>query len=145
MKIQFKKRTVNAKAPEKAHSSDAGFDLFASSVTYPQGSVGVFVEINTGISVDIPKGYVGLVFPRSSITNTKHFLRNSVGVIDSGYLGDIKLRFSIDETSTQYKVGDKVGQIVFIKLPSIELVETNHLASLASSERGESGFGSTGK
>lgn len=142
MKVKFKKLIPQAKVPERANPTDAGFDLSATSITYPSGSSGVFIEACTGISLEIPKGYVGLVFPRSSISNTKHFLRNSVGVIDSGYRGEIKLRFSIDETNTSYQMGDKIGQIVFIKLPQIEMTESQDLSD---SDRGTGGFGSTGK
>ena len=114
----------------------------ATSLEHPLGSTGVFVEVCTGISLEIPKGYVGLLFPRSSITKTKHFLRNSVGVIDSGYRGEVKLRFSLDESSTSYQIGDKVGQIIFIKLPAVELIEVEELSP---SVRSTGGFGSSGR
>ena len=142
MKVKFTKTSPLAKTPEKANSTDAGFDLTATAVTYPSGSLGVFIEVCTGICLEIPKGYVGLVFPRSSISNTKHFLRNSVGVIDSGYRGEIKLRFSTDDTNTCYQIGDKVGQVVFIRLPVVEMIESSVLSD---SDRGLGGFGSTGK
>lgn len=142
MKVKFTKTNPIAKAPERANATDAGFDLTATAVTYPSGSSGVFIEVCTGICLEIPKGYVGLVFPRSSISNTKHFLRNSVGVIDSGYRGEIKLRFSIDESNTCYQIGDKVGQIVFVRLPVVEMIESQNLSD---SDRGTGGFGSTGK
>ena len=100
------------------------------------------MEVCTGLSFEIPSGYVGLVFPRSSISNTKHFLRNSVGVIDSGYRGEIKLRFSMDDSNTAYQIGDKVGQIVFLKLPKVNLVQSEDL-SLTSRNTG--GFGSSGQ
>ena len=135
MKVKYKLLNSYASIPQKANPNDAGFDLKATEITYP-ASDGVFIEVKTGISLEIPKNYVGLLFPRSSISNTKHFLRNSVGVIDSGYRGEIKLRFSIDDTSTCYQVGDKVGQIIFVKLPSIELIESQNLDS---SDRGERG------
>lgn len=141
MKVKYKLLNSYASIPERANPNDAGFDLKATEITYPSSS-GVFIEVKTGIALEIPKNYVGLLFPRSSISNTKHFLRNSVGVIDSGYRGEIKLRFSIDDTSTCYQVGDKVGQIIFVKLPSIELVESQNLDP---SHRGEGGFGSSGK
>lgn len=142
MKVKFTKTSPLAKTPEKANATDAGFDLTATAVTYPSGSLGVFIEVCTGICLEIPKGYVGLVFPRSSISNTKHFLRNSVGVIDSGYRGEIKLRFSTDDTNTCYQIGDKVGQVVFIRLPVVEMIESSVLSD---SDRGLGGFGSTGK
>lgn len=141
MKVKFKKLVPHAQPPSQANSGDAGYDLTATAVNYPTVSEGVFTEICTGLSFEIPKGYVGLVFPRSSISKTKHFLRNSVGVIDSGYRGEVKLRFSTDESNTSYKIGDRVGQIVFIKLPKIELTESD---SLSGSQRSKGGFGSSG-
>lgn len=142
MKVKCQRLSPNAQMPVRAHATDAGFDLYATAVTYPSMSSGVFVEICTGISLEIPKGYAGFIFPRSSITNTKHFLRNSVGVIDSGYRGEIKLRFSTDESNTQYKIGDKIGQIVFLRLPAVQLMETK---SLSHSDRNMGGFGSSGR
>lgn len=142
MKVKFKKLNGLAQSPSRSNKGDAGFDLVASSIEHPLGSTGVFVEICTGISVEIPTGHVGLVFPRSSITKTKHFLRNSVGVIDSGYRGEIKLRFSLDESPSSYQIGDKVAQIIFIKLPTVELIEVEELST---SDRGTGGFGSSGK
>jgi len=142
MKVKFQKLNPLAKDPSQGNPDDAGFDLTATAVTYPSGSAGVFIEVCTGLSLEIPKGYVGLVFPRSSISNTKHFLRNSVGVIDSGYRGEIKLRFSVDDTVTAYQIGDKVGQIVFVRLPAIQMIESKELSG---STRGSGGFGSTGR
>lgn len=138
----FKKIHPLAKNPEKAHDSDAGYDLHAVEVIHPSAeNTGKYVEFRTGICMEIPDGYVGLVFPRSSISKTKHYLRNSVGVIDAGYRGEIKLRFSYDDSSSSYMIGDKVAQIVFIKLPEILLKESNELSD---SERSSGGFGSTG-
>ena len=142
MKIKVKTLNPLAQIPERAMVADAGFDLVATSVEYPPGSTGIYVEIRTGLALEIPKGYVGLIFPRSSITNTQHFLRNSVGVIDSGYRGEIKLRFSLDDSPTAYQIGDRVGQIIFMKIPPIELVESPELSN---SSRNEGGFGSSGK
>jgi dUTP pyrophosphatase len=108
----------------------------------------LFIEFGTGISVEIPEGYVGLLFARSSISKTVHILANHVGVIDSGYRGEIKLRFKNpvlsfrnQEIFPQYNVGDKIGQLVIIPYPQIELVEVEELST---SERMEGGFGSTG-
>lgn len=142
MKVKIKKLNSLAVTPSRANKHDAGFDLTATSIEYPTGSTSAFVEACTGISMEIPSGYVGLVFPRSSISKTKHFLRNSVGVIDSGYRGEIKLRFSIDDSMTSYEIGDRIGQIVFVKLPVVELIESDNLES---SDRKEGGFGSSGR
>ena len=143
MKLKFKKLNKFAKDPEKAHDSDAAFDLVATSVLYPHSiETGLYVEIGTGISFEIPEGYAGFVFPRSSISATRHSLRNCVGVIDSGYRGEVKMRFSVDDGPTAYMMGNKVGQILFLRLPKIDLVESKDLSE---SERAEGGFGSTGE
>jgi len=142
MKIKFKKLHELAQPPSRANDGDAGFDLKAIALEYPtEGDSGLYIQARTGLSFEIPKGYVGLVFPRSSISKTRHSLRNAVGVIDSGYRGEVNLRFSHDQSNTAYKMGDKVGQIVFLKLPNIELIESE---SLSSSQRGTGGFGSSG-
>ena len=77
-------------------------DLIATTVTH----LSSFYEYGTGIAMQVPKGYVGLLFPRSSISNTGHYLRNSVGVIDSGYRGEIKIRMSIPDVDIkEYNIG----------------------------------------
>ncbi len=142
MKIKFKKLHPRAKSPERAHEDDAGFDLFACQTDWSiHEASGLYTEYGTGIAVEIPKGYVGFLMPRSSISKTRHLLKNSVGVIDSGYRGEIKFRFSPDTTRTAYSVGDRVGQIVFIRLPKIDMEEVDELSP---SNRGTGGFGSTG-
>lgn len=141
--IKFKKLSKSAVTPERAHTSDAGFDLFCTGFEYPPSiDAMLFIEAKTDIAIEIPSGYVGLVFPRSSISKTKHMLRNAVGVIDSGYRGEIKLRFSIDDSDTKYRIGDKIGQIIFVQLPEISLTEA---LELNTSDRNSGGFGSTGK
>lgn len=143
MKIKVKKINRYAKLPEKTHESDAAFDLVATDIIYPHSmESGLYVDIGTGLSFEIPEGYAGFIFPRSSISSTRHSLRNCVGVIDSGYRGEIRMRFSIDEGPSAYMMGSKVAQVLFLKLPKIELVESSDLSD---SERGEGGFGSTGK
>ena len=72
---KYKKLNPAASTPEIANSGDAGFDLKAIAVTYPEQSNGVFIEVQTGLSLEIPSGYVGLIFPRSSISKTKHFFK----------------------------------------------------------------------
>lgn len=143
MKVKFKKLNPKAKTPTKAHDCDAGWDIYAVSQGWSvQQSSGLYAEYGTGIALEIPKGYVGLLFPRSSITNTKHMLKNSVGVIDSGYRGEVKLRFTPDDTNNAYMTGNKIGQILFLRLPKIELEESEELSI---SERNSAGFGSSGK
>jgi dUTP pyrophosphatase len=142
LKIKFKKLTKHAFTPEYAKSGDAGMDLVA--IDFYKNHDYKYIEYGTGIAVEIPKGYVGLIFPRSSISKTSHFLANSVGVIDSGYRGEIKLRMRYDETrdDMEYGFGDKIGQLIVLPYPKIELEEVSELSN---SERGEGGFGSTDK
>jgi len=90
MEIKFKKLIPEAKAPLKVIDIDAGFDLFAASINETTD----FIEYGTGIAVEIPEGYVGLVFPRSSVTKYDLMLKNSVGVIDASYRGEIRCRFA---------------------------------------------------
>jgi len=101
------------------------------------------VTYDTGLSMEIPEGYVGLLFPRSSISKTTLSLANSVGVIDSGYRGSImfKFRYLGGKGNWFYNLGDRVGQIIIIPYPTVEFEEVEELSS---TERGQGGFGSTG-
>tara|TARA_E500000178_G_C16850999_1_gene675125 strand:+ start:271 stop:711 length:441 start_codon:yes stop_codon:yes gene_type:complete len=138
VKIKFKKLNERAEIPFYAKDGDAGMDLVATTLV----RTSKFFEYGTDLAMEIPKGYVGLLFPRSSISKTDHFLRNSVGVIDSGYRGEIKLRMSIPALGeTEYLIGDKVGQLILMKLPWVEIEEVEELSD---TDRGEGGFGSTG-
>jgi len=140
MKIKIKKLDLNAVIPQYAKEGDAGMDLVATSLEgVEQENKTVY---GTGLSVEIPEGYVGLIFPRSSIHKTNHMLANSVGVLDSGYRGEIKLIFRNPDNKVNYQIGDKIGQLIIMPYPQIEFEEVD---SLSDSERGECGFGSTGK
>lgn len=143
--LKVKKLVDKAVVPEYATPGAAGMDLVATSVDYKvSGAYDViqYVEYGTGLAFEIPEGYVGLLFPRSSVSNTDLMLANSVGVIDSDYRGEVKLRFrEVGVLGSIYKVGDRVGQIVFV--PSINLPVTV-VGTLSDSARGEGGFGSTG-
>lgn len=136
--LKFKKIFSAAKVPTYTKRGDAGMDLVAISLKKSAG----FYEYGTGLAMEIPEGYAGFVFPRSSISNTDHYLRNSVGVIDSGYRGEIKIRMSTPLLgAVEYKVGDRVAQLVIMKLPWVNLQEVDELSG---TDRGEGGFGSTG-
>lgn len=140
MKIRFKKLHKDAQQPKKAHNTDAGFDLTATSMRV----TGSIVEYGTGIAVEIPEGYVGLVFPRSSICKKAIHLTNSVGVIDSGYRGEVMAKFrldAVDEPLSIYNVGDRIAQIIIMPIPSVTFQEAEELSD---SERGIGGYGSTG-
>jgi len=138
MKVKIKKLHDLAKIPTYAKKGDACVDLYAIRRECDKYNNVVF---GTGLAIEIPNGYVGLLFPRSSISKTPHYLRNSVGVIDSGYRGEIMLKFSSDFKGTWYAVGDRVGQLIIIPYPHIEFEEVDDLSE---SDRGLGGFGSTG-
>ena len=124
--------------PTKAHKSDAGMDLYVSRCGIENG---LFV-CHTDIAFEIPNGYVGLVFPRSSVSNMGLVVANSVGVIDSGYRGEVSVRFKVDGWFRKYGIGDKFAQMVIMPYPEIEFVEVDELSE---SDRGVNGYGSTGK
>ena len=139
MKVKFKKLNPKAIMPSYAKQGDAGLDMTAIQVLKHE----MYYEYRTGIAIEIPEEHVGLMFPRSSISKTKQILSNHVGVIDSGYRGEILFRFKklAWDNGEVYQEGDKVGQLVIIPIPAIELVEVDELSL---TERGEGGFGSTG-
>jgi dUTP pyrophosphatase len=144
MKVNIKKIHPDAVVPSYAKNGDAGLDLVATTII---GETLGSITYGLGIALEIPEGFVGLVFPRSSIRKTNLQLSNSVGVIDSGYRGELQATFNkvqgIDNVEREnYKVGDRVCQIIIIPFPPIEFNEVNELSN---TERGEGGFGSTGK
>ena len=136
MKIKIKKLHQHAVIPRYAKSGDAGMDLTAVDIKEQDG----YITYHTGIAIEIPHGYVGLLFPRSSVYKTGQILANSVGVIDSGYRGEIMMKFS--KGFDRYSIGDRIGQIIILPYPEIEFVETS---SLSKTERNAGGFGSTGE
>ncbi len=144
MQVRIKKLSPEAIIPSYAKTGDAGMDMVATKVIGENlGSI----TYGTDIAMEIPEGFVGLIFPRSSIRKTNLQLSNSVGVVDSGYRGEIQATFNkiqgIDNVERDsYKVGDRICQIMIIPHPTIEFEEVEELNN---TERGEGGFGSTGK
>jgi dUTP pyrophosphatase len=142
MQVRVKKLHDDAVIPAYGKPGDAGLDLTATSIA--KDSFGNVVY-GTGLAIEIPIGYVGLIFPRSSNSKTDLYLTNHVGVVDSGYRGEIMFKFRANPSlinAVIYQVGDRVGQLIIIPYPQIELTES---AELSDSERGDGGFGSTGK
>ena len=137
MKVKMKKLDSDAVIPRYAKPGDAGMDLTAVWMNQEMD----MITYGTGLAVEIPEGHVGLLFPRSSIYKTKMSLTNAVGVIDSGYRGEIMMKFKMTDNRTMYKVGDRVGQLLIIPYP---LVEFEEVSELSSSDRGTGGYGSTG-
>lgn len=141
MKVKIKKLHPDAVIPTYAKSGDAGMDFVATKVISEET---YSITYGTDIAMEIPEGFVGLVFPRSSIRKYELNLSNSVGVIDSGYRGELQATFrkTHGDSSETYNVGDKIFQMIIIPYPQIQFEETDELSD---TERGEGGFGSSGK
>ena len=137
MKVKIKKLHPDAFIPKYAKAGDAGMDLTAVEMEREWN----IVTYKTGLAVEIPEGHVGLLFPRSSVYKTSMVLSNCVGVIDSGYRGEIMMKFRSTESNKAYEVGDRVGQLIILPYPQVEFEEVDNLSS---TERGEGGYGSTG-
>lgn len=136
MKFKVKRNDPRAVMPAKATPGSAGYDITAISKT---GNV-----YDTGLSFEIPPGYVMLVFSRSG-HGFKHNTRlaNCVGVFDSDFRGELKVKLTRDDGEKEMPwVGDRVAQVVFIRLPKDELIEVTELDE---TERGDGGFGSSGR
>jgi dUTP pyrophosphatase len=135
------KLSEGAIMPSYSKEGDAGLDLTAISKIFSYNYN--YIEYGTGVHVEIPEGYVGLVFPRSSISKYGISLSNSVGVIDSNYRGEIKFRFRrLAFSKNVYNIGDRIGQLIIIPYPKINFILTENLSETS---RGAGGFGSTGK
>ena len=152
MKVNVKKLDSNAVLPTYAKHGDAGMDLTATSKSYDEYGNVVY---GTSLAFEIPDGYVGLLLPRSSNTKKDLVLGNSVGVIDSGYRGELVFKFKALDTKyledgrltytkkdfmTSYNVGERIGQIIIMPYPQIEF---NLVDELSTTDRGVGGFGST--
>lgn len=139
LEVKVKLIRETSKIPQRAHSDDAAWDVFADIVEETPD----FLRVRTGVAVQAPKGYSFLAFPRSSISKTGWVLANSVGVIDNAYRGEIEYRFKkISESAVPFQVGDRIGQLKLVK--DYDLVMTP-VSDLDETSRGSGGFGSTGK
>lgn len=131
--------------PTKANSLDAGFDLYSMSDTLVCGrsseTQGCYACFDTGVHIEIPQGYVGFLKSKSGL-NVNHNL-TSEGVIDAGYTGSIMVKlYNHGEESYLVEKGDKISQLVILPIPQIELEQVE---TLGESERGDKGFGSSGR
>lgn len=139
MKIQVKKNHLDARLPQYTIEGDAGLELYSlEKVTLAPDERMI---VKTGISMKIPKGYVGLIWDKSGIA-AKSGIKTMGGVIDSNYRGDIGVILkNLSNEIYEIKKGDKIAQMLIQKIenPIIEEVD-----ELDEAERGEGGFGSTG-
>ena len=157
LNVKIQKLHPDSKIPQYAKHGDAGMDLTATSKWYDESGN---VCYGTSLAFEIPDGYVGFLFPRSSNTKKDLVLGNSVGVIDSGYRGEVVFKFkpsiefithefavnqkcgNMPHIHNEYEIGDRIGQIIIIPYPKINFIEVDELDK---TERGNNGFGSTGK
>lgn len=150
MIVKFKRLSEDAVMPRYAHTTDAGMDLTATRCEFDNEGNIVY---HTDLAVEIPEGYVGLLFPRSSVCKKEINLTNCVGVIDSAYRGEITAKFKpstvFDEDGYAhsklipniYHSGDRIAQLIIMPYPHIEPQEAKQLSS---TDRGTGGYGSTG-
>lgn len=141
LEIKFKKLVESAKIPTKAHPTDAGADLTAVSREWNEEYM--CWVYGTGIATEIPEGYVGLIFPRSSIRKYRLVQCNAVGVIDAHFRGEIMISYKpINYEQRIYEVGDKIAQLIILPYPEVSYTEVEELSK---TDRGINGHGSTGK
>lgn len=143
MKLKVKKLDDKAILPKRMHSTDAGMDLTAIKITTELSEDSRLVLVyHTGLSVEIPEGYMGLLFPRSSIYKKSLALTNCVGVVDSGYRGEVLCKFVTITNAVPaiYREGERFAQLIIMPIPEVEIEEVTELND---SERGENGYGST--
>lgn len=157
LSVKIKRLHPDSVIPSYSKPGDAGLDLTAVSKSFDEFGNTVY---DTGLAFEIPEGYVGLLFPRSSNAKTDLRLTNSVGVIDSGYRGSVLFKYRNDNYANlsskdrrdlqggilafngDYAVGNRVGQLIIMPYPKVKLVEVDELSE---TERGEGSYGSSGK
>lgn len=158
--MEVKVKIINKEIPTQIQSyakhGDAGIDLIATSKTFDEYGNVVY---GTNLAFEIPFGYVGLLFPRSSNAKKDLLNTNSVGILDSGYRGEVMMKYkkhlNIKSNHTgnfdlleaesdlkDYEIGDRIGQLIILPYPQIKLVESDELSE---TERGTGSYGSTGK
>jgi len=145
IEVKIKKLHENAVIPFYATDGSAGMDITCVDYHYDKDT-DCWIY-NTGLAFELPKGYVMLIFPRSSNYKTDFYLTNHVGVLDSDYRGEMKFIFKYRDKGFlppkgPYSKGDRIGQIMIIPYPKIKFDEVDNLEE---TERGSGGFGSTGK
>jgi len=138
--MKVMKMVSTAKLPEKAHAGDLGYDLFSlnDEVIYTDETV----LVGTGIAIQFPEGYGAFIKDRSSVA-TKQKLFTVAGVIDNGYVGEIRVALhNASNDAVRIKAGDKIAQLVLIPTVNFQVEEVNEVVS--ADARGTGGFGSTG-
>lgn len=145
MVLKIKKLNENAVLPEYKTTGAAGLDLIGITINTEIGQDGnLIIVYRTGLAVEIPEGYVGILTPRSSIANKSLVLTNSIGIIDSDYRGEIMAKFKVNTNVVPaiYKEGEACVQLVIVPFEKVTL---DLVEELSETERGTGGYGSTDK
>ena len=143
MKLNFQILTEGATLPTRAHEGDAGLDLYASEAAHI--GPGERWQVATGVAVEIPEGHAGLVVPRSGLAKRNGIsVVNAPGLIDAGYRGELKVLLLNNDPAEVFRIvpGDRIAQLV---VTPVVIAEPTEAETLSVSERGEGGFGSTGR
>ena len=142
MTLEYRLLSETALPPARAHDGDAGMDLHADEAAHLDP--GDRASVGTGVAVAIPEGHAGLVLPRSGLAaNHGITLVNTPGLIDSGYRGELRVLLLNTDRTRAFRVmpGDRIAQLVLVRVEAPELSEVGELSETV---RGEGGFGSTG-
>jgi dUTP pyrophosphatase len=142
LQVKFKKLNANTKLPVKGSLEAACFDVYTNSITFKNGKA----VYGLGFATQIPKGYRGVIVPRSNLSKHPWIMANSIGIIDSDYRGEwmmvlAPLTGDVIETALPYGVGERCAQIYFEPVLETEFIQTEDLED---TNRGTGGFGSTG-
>lgn len=143
MELRVQLLTETAKLPARQHEGDAGLDLFAAEKAHI--GPGERWQVATGIAVEIPPGHAGLVLPRSGLARRHGIsLVNAPGLIDSGYRGEVSVLLLNNDPAEIFRIepGDRIAQLLVTPFAAVQAVPA---ASLPASDRGDGGFGSTGR
>ena len=143
MRLAVRRLEADARLPSRSYDDDAGFDLYAAeAATVPAGGR---ASVRTGIALEIPERHAGLVLPRSGLA-AKHgiALVNAPGLIDAGYRGEVRVLLLNTDAGKDFEiaVGDRIAQLLVVRVEAPDVVEVDELATR---ERGEAGFGSSGR
>lgn len=141
MNIKYVVTHEDVQIPKYANNGDAGMDLTAVEVEKSGNWFFPLYTYRTGIAVEIPKTHFIMLTPRSSLSKRLMWLANNIGIIDSGYRGELIFKFRSILGINPYKIGDRLGQMILLRKNVIELTQVE---SLSTSERGDGSFGSTG-
>ena len=143
LKLKVKRLTDTAKIPTYAHEGDACFDIYSDGIKEIGGAT---TTHSTGLKFEMPKGYAMMIYSRSGMAfKSDTRLANCVGVIDSGYVGEVMVKLTSDSGclgALDYKRGDRIAQAMLIPVPVVEFEEVDDVED---TERGDGGFGSSGK